>query len=796
MDMPSNAHCRESLSLAENVALLSLLRRAPDPPQTNQRTLLAVNQDSGRVLSFEREASLTNTLAFLSGISDDPSHVVATCVEELPSGKGIRAIVAINKLGPESGDQVLMRIKIGLEKIFDRLSRANNEPDAVLEDRILEAIVNMCKHRIFSRIRSQRRDAKYVKRRKPFFGSVIQQVLDGVRKHGSNESKRSRPEFERFVNGAGVLLDHLAELEACHEEDLDSRVKALLRAAHQLNQTTDFERLFSGVAPKDLNPATKTGFVTRLSKIARYRECSLYLFHAAKEYGVFQDTEVTTVSLDRQLFSRDLNTADDCTLTSCLTRCRSSKKMSNKLMSNNSTFTSTVRRVLSESRVHAEIQIVSYYELHPVATRPRAICSSKDACYLCNMFIRLHGTFHIPRTHGNLYTGWRLLPIPSLYPVQIQLNKSLEAHIREIIRTSQTSCIPRLMRSPNDNESTVFPFSASLPRLASSAMLAEEASAEATGQAQDVNQPGHHQGQGRHANTPTSGARSPSQCSATGSWGVLFPELQSPAVDSPARRETQPLDPELLSQSLEALGHVAEASKDCTPTVESELRTDRESEPVPDKPKPEPVPELPDPEPVPELPKPEPVPKLPDPQPVPTLPKPDPAPEPTPKPKPEPESSPEPVRSAGPSSRPHPASSEQPPQPLNRGQVISLRLDHTSTTTTTTPLPSYTTGHLTIHPEFIRAAATNPPSSSSSTSASGPVSGSRSGSASGPVQVRIQWLHADRAAAIRVAARPPGFVSLDALQRGAEMDGGSAECVYLACGGEVVMIEVVRGGFS
>ena len=116
---------RLSLSFTENVALLSLLRRAPTASQANPRTS-STDRDQGRVLSFEREASLTNTLAFLSGISDDPAHVVATCVEELPSGNGIRVVVAINKVGADRGNKVLARIKNGLEEIFRHLSRANN----------------------------------------------------------------------------------------------------------------------------------------------------------------------------------------------------------------------------------------------------------------------------------------------------------------------------------------------------------------------------------------------------------------------------------------------------------------------------------------------------------------------------------------------------------------------------------------------------------------------------------------------------------------------------------------------
>jgi hypothetical protein len=62
----------------------------------------------------------------------------------------------------------------------------------------------------------------------------------------------------------------------------------------------------------------------------------------------------------------------------------------------------------SHWKVHVEIQLLFYYEAHPSRRRPRFICSSKSACYLCNLFFSLHGGFYVPRTHGQLYAQWIL----------------------------------------------------------------------------------------------------------------------------------------------------------------------------------------------------------------------------------------------------------------------------------------------------------------------------------------------------------------------------------------------------
>ncbi|KAH8762777.1 hypothetical protein BGZ57DRAFT_571030 [Hyaloscypha finlandica] len=63
---------------------------------------------------------------------------------------------------------------------------------------------------------------------------------------------------------------------------------------------------------------------------------------------------------------------------------------------------------MSHWKVHAEIQLLCFYEVHPSRQRPMFICSSKSACYLCNLFFSLHGGFYVPRTHGRLYASWIL----------------------------------------------------------------------------------------------------------------------------------------------------------------------------------------------------------------------------------------------------------------------------------------------------------------------------------------------------------------------------------------------------
>ena len=72
----------------------------------------------------------------------------------------------------------------------------------------------------------------------------------------------------------------------------------------------------------------------------------------------------------------------------------------------------TILRRLNNPRsgikVHAEIKLLFFYATHPENARPRVICASKSACYLCDLFIRVQGEFQTPRTFGKFNERWIL----------------------------------------------------------------------------------------------------------------------------------------------------------------------------------------------------------------------------------------------------------------------------------------------------------------------------------------------------------------------------------------------------
>ena len=114
---------------------------------------------------------------------------------------------------------------------------------------------------------------------------------------------------------------------------------------------------------------------------------------------------------------------------------------------------------VSRWKVHAKIQLLFFYKAYPSRRRPRFICSSKSACYLCNLFFSLHGGFYVSRTHGRLYARWLLpdwIKIPAdrygeFSRISMRLKKVIDGKVLSVSRAE------RKKRYHFPNESVLLP---------------------------------------------------------------------------------------------------------------------------------------------------------------------------------------------------------------------------------------------------------------------------------------------------------------------------------------------------
>jgi hypothetical protein len=93
-------------------------------------------------------------------------------------------------------------------------------------------------------------------------------------------------------------------------------------------------------------------------------------------------------------------------------------------------------------KVHAEIKLLFYYATHRVKLKPRVICANKSACYLCDLFLRVHGQFQVPMTFGKLNERWILPDWLSIIPEESlalrlaveQFNRALDEQVQRLLK--------------------------------------------------------------------------------------------------------------------------------------------------------------------------------------------------------------------------------------------------------------------------------------------------------------------------------------------------------------------------
>ena len=191
----------------------------------------------------------------------------------------------------------------------------------------------------------------------------------------------------------------------------DDRLLRLLRLFDDLPSTTDLTRIL-GLLPSSSISQGQEAVVTAIMKLRKYRTACDYLVRVARRFSIFRRIEVSAVKID-PLPLRILPYTDrEQRFLACIDRVGVAWNGATEQrlgVSQSQACTQFTRELASlKPKVHAEIQLLFHYEINSTLKRPRVICSSKNACFLCGLFVRLHGKFFMERTHGVLYPKWTL----------------------------------------------------------------------------------------------------------------------------------------------------------------------------------------------------------------------------------------------------------------------------------------------------------------------------------------------------------------------------------------------------
>lgn len=349
----------------------------------------------------------------------------------------------------------------------------------------------LCRDRILYRLRSKASTAscsKY-KGQGRFIGDNLSELL-----RSPWLTKVARPDMTenhlgRYRTRSQALLEHLHTFEA-ENDQRQERVVKLVRNIAEFMAEVPLEKIIQNLKDHPMNKLAQHRLHNCLSKVARYRQSASFLARQAKNIPILRRVTVEHVVLEQGAFQRPSQPSGSSSLGAVLTATPHKKgaPQVNALPSwtqkSQQQFATKVRKVLRESKIHAEIQIVAHYEVPaPGVVLPRVIASSKDACYLCHAFINLHGKYSVPQSHGKLYTGWRVPAMRHLKEAECKLNDFLEQEIQTNVRKFAGMAKKPPVTLPN--ESTLFPLSISsstLSRLSCLDLPSQVRHGEAVGQ--------------------------------------------------------------------------------------------------------------------------------------------------------------------------------------------------------------------------------------------------------------------------------------------------------------------------
>ncbi|KAJ5542824.1 hypothetical protein N7535_005248 [Penicillium sp. DV-2018c] len=314
----------------------------------------------------------------------------------------------------------------------------------------------MCSSRITSRLRltSTKR-----KTSKSSIKDILQEAIQGtqhihpeklLRFNLTESLSLFKAESKRVIQSVNQWSNHC----------VPSRLNDIVEQMYRLNNVHGLQELLQ------LIPSGSPALLNIIQKVSRYKETAKVLHRIAKKFPPVRNIQIHLASLPQEAFDRPHHPAYLPSLPAVLSRLGkingkqykisqiSNLMRKDKTKTLDNQFSEQTTRILQEGKIHAEIQLIAYCEIQSLPLFPRAIASSKDACFLCHAFIRTHGKMHTSRTHGRLYPSWRLPMLSSLKTLEHRFNEFLVGYARQSIRSRNKG---QMRARPHPNESTLLP---------------------------------------------------------------------------------------------------------------------------------------------------------------------------------------------------------------------------------------------------------------------------------------------------------------------------------------------------
>ena len=275
-------------------------------------------------------------------------------------------------------------------------------------DKLFYHVVALDLFRILSRLRSRHAARTLKTADKPALIVQLDQALN--KSSAKTSTKLAKEKSKTLKSRVETLIDLFEKLEklpglSLNQSEACDLLRQIVIQAHEI---TLYTNLGAALERSRTDPCLKSHLIEALKKLGRYYSAASELVCAARDKTcpIFRNVKVEPFQIP---------------------------------------IPSSIH--LRHLKIHAEIQLLFFYEINRDRLLPRTICSSKSACYLCNLFFDLHGGFLIPRTHGRLYEKWILpdwIDVPKdrrqkLCTVLTRLKSTLEIRIKNASKSTKRS---------------------------------------------------------------------------------------------------------------------------------------------------------------------------------------------------------------------------------------------------------------------------------------------------------------------------------------------------------------------
>lgn len=283
--------------------------------------------------------------------------------------------------------------------------------------------------------------------------------------HDRSIAKVGRSQLTALQEQVDALLDLYRTLKNNPMPQQDpvvfDNVERIIKIIHGLSQSAEFIAALHDSSA--LGTAEKTSLGDRMAKLGQYYKASTELILAArrKRYRIFQRIRVESFQIrvpdDVRMPS---NPSSATPLIKTLQESNYASKLLRQYNGSESKASAALLQRLDGTRpgikVHAEIKLLFYYESHPNSAKPRVICANKSACYLCDLFLRVHGHFQVPRTFGKLNERW-ILPdwLDTIPPERIPVLRTVVERFDRILDTQIQRLSRGTGRHPDPMESAI-----------------------------------------------------------------------------------------------------------------------------------------------------------------------------------------------------------------------------------------------------------------------------------------------------------------------------------------------------